>query len=80
MSIFAGVTAIVNGSDVKVLATLVSHVSFDAIKKAAEAENEPLSITRDEFDLFIARQSRNMCEAGVLDDELRVTGKFTIDL
>ncbi len=78
-AVFTGITTVINGSnDNTVLAELVSRVTYEMLEESAT--DMPLGITREEYDLFIARQGRNLIDAGILDEELNITGKFLTDI
>jgi len=77
--VFTGVSIIVNGNnDVAVFAELLSSIDYDTLKEANKGR--PLSVTRDQFDLFIARQGHNLIGAGILDEELTPTGRYTLEI
>lgn len=72
-SVLTGVNALIAGRhDVAVLAELISSIDFETLQNANQAR--PLTITQDQFDLFIARQGRNFMEAGLLDESFEPTG------
>lgn len=78
-AVFTGITTVINGfNDNAVLAELVSRVTYEMLEESAT--DMPLSITREEYELFTARQGRSLVDAGILDEELNITGKFLTDL
>lgn len=76
--ILTGVTALVQGSDVLVLAEIISSIDFEALQAANPGRQ--ISISEDQFDTFIARQGRSFMDSGLLNEEFQPTNKVAISL
>jgi hypothetical protein len=77
--VFTGVTAVISGSnDIAVLAEIISSVDYETLKEMNKGR--PLTITQEQFELFIARNGRAFMDSGLLGDELEPTGNFVTAL
>lgn len=75
-SIHFGPVLVINQTDdLKVLAELVSGITFDALKAATNTK-----LTPEQYEGFIDRMGKTFMDAGLLNEDMVPTGKIAVSL
>lgn len=77
--IITGSNAFIAGaSNVAVFAEMVSRVNYEMLEKSQGERS--LTVSREQFEQFIASQVESLTQAGLLDEQMLPTGVVNVPL
>ncbi len=77
MILFSGLTAIIPQPHCKTLASIIAHIDYDTLSKSANGQP---GMTRAEYEEFLEEVGGGFIDAGLLDEDLNLTGFIRVPL